>query len=103
MHGVGQEPLGDRGWPHDLGCHTRRNTFVGQSSRGILGGEQLANVPCRVFQSGDHCVPAIHDDRAVGVARRLSRRARSNRSRRSTCSRVAPGFAPGRGLRVGLS
>ena len=30
--------------------------------------------------------------------RKLSRRARSNRSRRSTCSRVAPGFAvePGR-------
>ncbi len=67
MHGVGQQPLGDRRRPHDFRLDGGCNAFVGQAPRGVLGGEQLAHAPRRILQRGRHRVPAIHHDRAVGV------------------------------------
>ena len=69
--------------------------LVGEAARGVLGGEQLAQAPRRVLQRRRHRVPAVQHGGVRRRGRRLSRRARSNRSRRSTCSRVAPGFAAG--------
>ena len=67
MHGVGQQPFGDRRWPHDLRRDGGFNALVGQSPRGVFGGEQLAHAPRRISQRGRHRVPAIHHDRAVGI------------------------------------
>src|SRR5216683_7360559 len=68
MHGVRQEPLGDRRWTHDLRRHARRYALVGQSSCGVLGSQQFANLPRRILQRGGYRVPTIHDDWTVGIA-----------------------------------
>ena len=90
MHGIGQQPFGDRGRPHQFrldrvmpSSASRRAAFsVASSLRTWRAGFRSAAVTV--------CQPYITTGPSA-AGRRLSRRARSKRSRRSICWRVAPG------------
>src|SRR5690242_16087897 len=60
MDGVRWQPLVDGRWPHHFRC--RRDAFVGEAARGVLGGQQAANLAGRVLQGGADRVPAIEND-----------------------------------------
>ena len=66
VHGVGQQPLGNRRRPHQLGLD--RAAFVGEAPRRIFGGEQLAHVAGGIIQRGGDRVPAIHHHRTGRIA-----------------------------------
>ena len=67
MHGIGQQPLGDRRGAHDVGRDGDLTPSSVKPPRGVLGREQLAQPPRRVLQRRRHRVPAIEHRRAVGV------------------------------------
>ena len=82
-----------RRWPtgRTISGVGRRHAFLGQSARGIFGGEQLAHVPGRIAQRGGHRMPAIHHDGRVGAA---AQGCRGGRARSARAARPARGWRP---------
>ncbi|MGY4377209.1 hypothetical protein ACVWZ3_004848 [Bradyrhizobium sp. i1.3.6] len=67
VHGVGRQQAVDLLGPDDLGRDAGRDVFVRKPLCGVLGQRQLADLPLRVGERHGHGVPAIEDDRSVGL------------------------------------
>jgi hypothetical protein len=67
MDRVRQQPFGDGRRPHQFRGDRRWHALIGEAAGGILGRQQFADMAGRVPEGGGDRVPAIHDDRTVGI------------------------------------
>ena len=68
VHGVGRKPCGDDVGPDQFKIDRRRDAVIGQTARGVLGRQEPADAARGIGECGGDGVPAIEDDRSVGIA-----------------------------------